>query len=318
MSFQIRPLPLYSVNAPLQPIQDISTEAAGVKVYLKREDLIHPQISGNKWRKLLYNLLQAAGEGKDTLLTFGGAYSNHIYAVAAAGNYYGFNTIGIIRGEAYEPLNNTLTFARHCGMTLHYVDRTTYRQKQEPSFIAYLQNQFGIFFSIPEGGSNALAVKGCAEIVQDIPIDVDYICCACGTGGTIAGLIASAPYTQVIGFSALKGGEFLYKDVEELLHAYSQIDNAAEKFYLHASNWQINLDYHFGGYAKINPDLIEFIQWFEQMHGVYIEQVYTGKMLYGLYDLLQKGYFEKGSTIVALHTGGLQGRSPLLGAIKPG
>ncbi|MDO1447098.1 pyridoxal-phosphate dependent enzyme [Rhodocytophaga aerolata] len=300
------------VYAPLQRLQDAVTEAAGIQVYIKREDLIHPQISGNKWRKLKYNLLQAAQEGKDTLLTFGGAYSNHIYAVAAAGKLYKFRTIGIIRGEEHQPLNATLSFARACGMHLHYLDRTTYQQKEHPEVLYSLQEQYGNFYLIPEGGSNALAVKGCMEIIQDIPLEVDYLCLPCGTGGTMAGLVAGAPDKKIIGFSALKGGEFLNQSVKELLQSYAIIDAAPNKTYLTASTWHIQTNYHFGGYAKVQPELLEFIRKFEQTHNIPLEQVYTGKMLYGVYDLLQEGYFPKGSTLVVLHTGGLQGRSAML------
>jgi 1-aminocyclopropane-1-carboxylate deaminase len=313
MAADLTSLPDTPVHAPLQRIQDTVTEAAGVCLYIKREDLIHPQISGNKWRKLKYNLLQAAQDGKATLLTFGGAYSNHIHAVAAAGKLYNFRTIGIIRGEEHQPLNTTLAFAKACGMHLHYADRTVYRSKDQPEFLSQLQKQYGNFYLLPEGGSNALAVKGCREIIQDIAITYDYLCLACGTGGTMAGLITAAPDKRIIGFSALKGGEFLYEEVNKLLHNYASIDSTPEKAYLTSANWHIQTEYHFGGYASIKPELTAFIRQFEQQHYILLEQVYTGKMLYGLYDLLQKGYFRRGSTIIALHTGGLQGRSPELG-----
>jgi 1-aminocyclopropane-1-carboxylate deaminase/D-cysteine desulfhydrase-like pyridoxal-dependent ACC family enzyme len=301
------------VYAPLQQIRDAITEAAGVSLYMKREDLIHPQISGNKWRKLKYNLLQATLEGKKTLITFGGAYSNHIYAVAAAGKIYNFSTVGIIRGEEHQPLNATLSFAQACGMRLHYIDRSTYKAKDQNVFLSWLQNLYGEFYLLPEGGSNALAVKGCREILQDIDIGFDYLCLACGTGSTLAGLIAGAPEKNVIGFSALKGGSFLYDEVVDLLQTYALIDNDPSKPYLSSLKWHIHTEYHFGGYAKVKPELVEFIRQFEQRQGIFLEQVYTGKMLYGVYDLLQKGYFRRESTIIALHTGGMQGRSGALG-----
>jgi 1-aminocyclopropane-1-carboxylate deaminase/D-cysteine desulfhydrase-like pyridoxal-dependent ACC family enzyme len=312
MSSAISSLLHAPVYTPLQLVQDAFTDAAEITLYIKREDLIHPQISGNKWRKLKYNLLQANRERKDTLLTFGGAYSNHIYAVAAAGKLYNFHTIGIIRGEEHSPLNATLSFAQACGMHLYYLDRTTYKQKDYAEVLYPLQEQFGKFYLIPEGGSNALAVKGCTEIVQEIPSEVNYLCLPCGTGGTMAGLIAGAPDKQIIGFSALKGGEFLNQSVKDLLNMYAGIDSSPSKIYLTASNWHIQVDYHFGGYAKVQPELLEFIRKFEQTHNIPLEQVYTGKMLYGVYDLLQKGYFPKGSTLVVLHTGGLQGRNAML------
>jgi 1-aminocyclopropane-1-carboxylate deaminase len=269
-------------------------------------------MSGNKWRKLRYNLLEASNQGKQTLLTFGGAYSNHIYAVAAAGKFSGFRTIGLIRGEEHLPLNPTLAFARETGMQLHYISREEYRRKQEPAFLRGLQEKFGDYYLIPEGGSNALAVKGCAEIIEDICIPYHYLCCPCGTGGTLAGLIAgtSTPSQTLFGFSALKEGKFLEEDVKHLLAAYQQLE--PENVLGHGASWLIQTDYHFGGYAKTTPALFEFIRWFERTHAIALEQVYTGKMMYGMYDLLKQGYFKPGSVIIAIHTGGLQGRTPLL------
>lgn len=298
----------FRLPTPLQPIQDTVTEAAGITLYMKREDLIHPQISGNKSRKLKYNLLEAKKRGKDTLLTFGGAYSNHIYAVAAAGKLFNFCTIGIIRGEETLPLNPTLTFATACGMQLHYINRSDYRLKDTTEFTTQLIEKFGNFYLIPEGGSNALAVKGCMEIVEEITVPFDYLCCACGTGGTMAGLIAALEGQQkAIGFSALKGGGFLYDEVKSLLKDYYSLHPSSWNVII-PNNWEINLDHHFGGYAKTTPELINFIQTFETAHAIPLEQVYTGKMLFGLYDLIKKGYFRRGETIVAIHTGGLQGR----------
>ncbi|WP_420806332.1 1-aminocyclopropane-1-carboxylate deaminase/D-cysteine desulfhydrase [Pontibacter korlensis] len=283
----------------MQKLEDSLLQEQSVTLWVKREDLLHPHISGNKWRKLKYNLQEAKQQGYDTLLTFGGAYSNHIAATAAAGREYGFNTIGIIRGEEHLPLNPTLSFATSCGMQLHYISREKYRLKNEPDFLEELQRQFGKVYLLPEGGTNLLAVKGCTEIVQDIPLEYDYICCAAGTGGTLAGIVASLEgEKQVLGFPALKGGEFLQQEVEELVIAYG-----GQSY----SNWQLITDYHFGGYAKIKPELIAFMEQFKQQHYIPLEPVYTGKMFYGLFDLIRKGYFKRGSTIVAVHTGGLQG-----------
>ncbi|WP_317175614.1 1-aminocyclopropane-1-carboxylate deaminase/D-cysteine desulfhydrase [Adhaeribacter swui] len=285
--------------APLQLISEPLLQEKQITLYLKREDLLHPHISGNKWRKLKYNLIEAKNHQKDTLLTFGGAYSNHIVAVAAAGQEYNFKTIGFIRGEAHEPLNSTLQFAQNCGMQLHYIDRTTYRQKQDPAFQGNLKKQYPNAYILPEGGTNLLAVKGCTEIVTDINIPFDYICCAAGTGGTLSGIIAGLNgYAQVIGIPALKGGEFLKTDVTALVKEYS-----GQEY----QNWQLQTDYHFGGYAKVKPELITFIQVFKENHHVQLEPVYTGKMLYGIYDLIRQDYFKAGCTITAIHTGGLQG-----------
>ncbi|GAB3823224.1 hypothetical protein GCM10028895_29830 [Pontibacter rugosus] len=202
------------MEAPLQKLEDDLLKEQGVALWVKREDLLHPHISGNKWRKLKYNLKAAKQQGHHTLLTFGGAYSNHIAATAAAGKAYGFRTIGIIRGEEHLPLNPTLAFATSCGMQLHYISREKYRLKDEPGFLKEVQQQYGKVYMLPEGGTNLLAVKGCTEIVDDITIDYSHICCAMGTGGTLAGIVAGlAGEKAILGFPALKGGDFLRQEV---------------------------------------------------------------------------------------------------------
>ncbi|PSR55047.1 1-aminocyclopropane-1-carboxylate deaminase [Adhaeribacter arboris] len=286
-------------SASLQLISEPLLQEKALTLYLKREDLLHPYISGNKWRKLKYNLAEAKNQGKDTLLTFGGAYSNHIAAVSATGQEFNFKTIGFIRGEPHVPLNSTLQFAQNCGMQLHYLDRTTYRQKQEPDFQEQLISKYPHAYLLPEGGTNVLAVKGCTEIIHDINIPVDYICCAAGTGGTLAGIIAGLQgKAQVLGFSALKGGKFLEADIAALVKEY----NGQEY-----DNWQLQTDYHFGGYAKVKPELIAFMQAFKENHHIPLETIYTGKMMYGIYDLIRQDFFKAGNTIIAIHTGGLQG-----------
>lgn len=281
----------------LQQIREPFLIEKGVSLYLKREDLIHLWISGNKWRKLKYNLQEAKNRGCKQLLTFGGAYSNHIYATAAAANKAGLESIGIIRGEETLPLNSTLQFAKDNGMKLRYINRSEYREKEGSGFISNLKKQFGEFYLIPEGGSNSLAVKGCMEIKTDINIAYDIICSPVGTGGTIAGLIASHDdKVRVMGFSALKGEGFLEEEVRKLTTDYAK-----------QSQWSIDYRYHFGGYAKIKPELIEFIHSFHNTHQVVLDPIYTGKMMYGLYDMISRDEFTKGTTIIALHTGGLQG-----------
>lgn len=267
----------------------------GNELFVKPDYLIHPTISGNKYRKLKYNLLEAQKLGKTSLLTFGGAYSNHIAAVAAAGKEFGFSTIGIIRGEELLDKiesNPTLKFARSCGMTFKFVSREAFREKTSVSFVQSLEQEFGDFYLIPEGGTNALAVKGCEEILNDADFEFDYVCCSVGTGGTISGLInSSQPHQKILGFPALKG-DFLR---EEIAKFASQ------------SNWELVNTYHFGGYAKINPELISFINAFKTKYGVPLDPIYTGKMLFGIFDMMKNGYFPKGSKILAIHTGGLQG-----------
>lgn len=289
------------MQAPLQQLQHPLIQEHELTLWVKREDLLHPHISGNKWRKLKYNLQEAKALGKETIATFGGAYSNHIAATAAAGAEFGFKTIGIIRGEAHLPLNPTLQFATEQGMELHYISRELYRHKNEPDFLAELTDKLNQPYLVPEGGTNQLAVKGCTEILDDIDVDYDVICCASGTGGTIAGLIAGlAGEKQVLGFPALKGGDFLKDEIAQLVYSYS-----GENY----SNWQLITEYHFGGYARVKPELLEFMHRFQEQHHIPLEPVYTGKMFFGLFDLISKGYFSKGFRIIAIHTGGLQGNA---------
>ena len=275
--------------------QILLPEEKGVTLYLKREDEIHPFVSGNKYRKLKYNLIEAENKGAKTLLTFGGAFSNHIAAVASAGNKFGFKTIGIIRGEELKDKvndNATLSFAKQCGMRFKFVSREAYREKTSEVFIHNLKAELGDFYLIPEGGTNHLAIKGCEEILNKEDSGFDYICVSVGTGGTISGLInCLKPSQQVFGFPALKG-DFLQQDIS--------------KFVTH-TNWELITNYHFGGYAKINTDLISFINEFKRTHGIPLDPIYTGKMMFGIFDLIDKGFFKKGSKILAIHTGGLQG-----------
>lgn len=264
-------------------------------LYLKPEYKIDVHISGNKYRKLKYNLAKAKQENSQTLLTFGGAFSNHIAAVAFAGKKLGFNTIGVIRGEELKDrtvLNSTLALAKDNGMRFMFVSREIYREKSQKNFIENLKAKYGDFYLIPEGGTNQLAVKGCEEILASDDLKFDYICCPVGTGGTISGLINSSfPNQKILGFPALKG-DFLKKDIS--------------KFAL-KNNWELITDYHFGGYAKINEDLISFINEFKKQHQIPLDPIYTGKMMFGIFDLINKDYFPEDAKILAIHTGGLQG-----------
>ncbi|WP_115462209.1 1-aminocyclopropane-1-carboxylate deaminase/D-cysteine desulfhydrase [Winogradskyella aurantiaca] len=267
----------------------------GIQLDIRREDLIHPHISGNKFRKLKYNLIEAREQGCKTLLTFGGAYSNHIAATAYAGKLYGVRTIGIIRGEELAARineNPTLKFAQSMGMHLDFVSRDVYRQKHQQEFLEGFKNKYEHLYILPEGGTNELAIKGCEEILTEVDKKYNFICSSVGTGGTLAGLIrASFSDQYVMGFSALKG-QGLKEDIS--------------KFANH-SNWDVNYDYHFGGYAKINDDLVSFINWFKTRYNIPLDPVYTGKMMYGIMNLIEAKYFPKGSKILAIHTGGLQG-----------
>ena len=284
---------------PLQIIREPLFAERGVEVWLKRDDLTHPHIQGNKWRKLRYNLVEAREEGHTTLLTFGGVYSNHIYATAAAGKQFGFKTIGIIRGEPTDTPTDTLQFAAENGMRILFMDRAHYRMKDDPDSIESLRVQLGRFYLIPEGGTNHLALPGCIEMVNEIKETYDYICLASGTGGTLAGVVAALyGRHKAIGFSALKGADTLTPLVTSLVQDYT-----GQTF----DNWHITFDYHQGGYARVTPELIDFIKAFKLKHLTQLEPVYTGKMMLGLYDMIAKGHFPRGSRIVAIHTGGLQG-----------
>ncbi len=266
-----------------------------IRLFIKREDTIHPLISGNKYRKLKYNLLEAKKKKAETLLTFGGAFSNHIVATACAGNEHGFNTIGVIRGEELIGRwkeNPTLALAHDFGMKFHFVSREAYRKKSHPEFLEKLQEGFGPFYHIPEGGTNTFAIKGCEEILADGDSDFDYICCCVGTGGTLSGIINTAlKHQQVLGFPALKG-DFLKEDI------YTFVTK---------DNWDLISDYHFGGYAKVTRALIDFINLFKLDTGIPLDPIYTGKMMFGIMDWVKKGKFKKGSRILAIHSGGLQG-----------
>lgn len=286
-------------TTPLVQIKEPLLEQRGVEVWLKREDLNHPLASGNKCRKLKYNLIEAKKQGHTKLLTFGGAYSNHIYAVAGVGKAEGFETIGVIRGEEHVELNPTLQFAKDQGMRFYYMDRSTYRKKESEEVIHLLKQLYGDVYLIPEGGTNELAIKGCTEIVPEISIDYDYLCCPMGTLGTLAGLIiGSTGKGTVLGFSIMKG-RFEMDKIYELLTPQQY----------EAGDFLFIWDYHMGGYAKTKPELFDFMVEFEKKHGILLEPVYTGKMMYGIWQMVRSGFFKPGSKVVAIHTGGLQGRA---------
>lgn len=280
----------------IQQVRFSEIEDKEVTVFIKREDELHPVVSGNKYRKLAYNLEEAKQQNKHTLLTFGGAYSNHLVATAAAGFDFGFSTIGIVRGEELEHLkfkNDTLQTALDYKMKLHFVSREAYRQKTSPFFIEKLHQKYGDFYRIPEGGTNQLAVKGCEKILTPNAIVFDVICLAVGTGGTISGIINTTKKQQkVIGFPALKGN-FLQQEIKKYTKPHK--------------NWSLNTDYNFGGYAKVSEELIAFINRFKKETSIPLDPIYTGKMMFGIVDMIKKGIFAKGSKILAIHTGGLQG-----------
>ncbi|ALF56066.1 1-aminocyclopropane-1-carboxylate deaminase [Nostoc piscinale CENA21] len=290
---------------PTQQIHSNIIESAGVEISVLRLDLMHPWVNGNKWYKLKYNLLEAKARNFTTLLTFGGAYSNHIFATAAAGKLFGLQTIGVIRGEETLPLNPTLSFALEQGMQLVYMNRTSYKQRNSPELQAELRERYGEVFIIPEGGCNLNGVLGCTEILQQAE-NFDIVCVACGTGTTFAGILLSLiPQQKGIAFPVLKNGEFLQQEIETLLQNYLAADLPVSNKSVCA--WELICNYHFGGYAKVNDELLKFSQQFQQIYGIPLDYVYTAKMFYGVMDLLQQGFFSKGDRILLIHTGGLQG-----------
>ncbi len=278
-----------------QPVKLPILKEKQVSLYIKREDLIHPLISGNKYRKLKYNLVEAKKQGFTTLLTFGGAFSNHIAATAYAGKIKGFQTIGVIRGEEIGRKwneNPTLKLAHEHGMRFKFIPREEYRTKKSHSLLVGLVKEFGAFYLLPEGGTNLLAVKGCEEILAVDDSRFDVICAPVGTGGTLAGIInASHPKQRILGFPSLKG-DFLKEDIRK---------------FARNSNWELQTDYHFGGYAKVSEELVLFLNDFKRETQIQLDPIYTGKMVFGIVDLIKRDYFKPNTDILAIHTGGVQG-----------
>lgn len=271
-----------------------------VRLFVKREDLLHPDISGNKYRKLKYNLEKAAQQNKEYLVTFGGAYSNHILATACAGKAYGFKTVGVIRGEELGhdiektlQQNPTLKKADQFGMEFLFVSRADYQQKNHPTFVSSLSKKYENSYVLPEGGTNPLAIKGCEEILSEKDKAFKHVCCAMGTGGTVTGIINSSVLTQnILIFPSLKGN-WMAEEIKQLKP--------------NKQNWEVVSGYHCGGYGKVSEELITFINAFKSHHNILLDPIYTGKMMFGLYDLIKRNHFKKGSTVLAIHTGGIQG-----------
>jgi 1-aminocyclopropane-1-carboxylate deaminase/D-cysteine desulfhydrase-like pyridoxal-dependent ACC family enzyme len=282
----------------LQRLNDPLIENKRIALWIRREDIIHKDISGNKWWKLSGTFAELSNSGeRPTVITFGGAYSNHLYATAAACEELGLSSVGIVRGEIHEPPNPTLAFCREKGMTLIPVTRSEYRDKK--SIKKRMEEKYGSSLFVPEGGTTISAVKACAGIVDNQMRAMDYVCLPVGTGGTFAGILGGMESRQqALGFSALKG-DFLNDVVKDLLdRSWKNKD---------LPDWDLCTDYHFGGYGKISEDLIGFIQQFYQRHGILLDPIYTGKMMYGIFDKIRLGHFSDGSSICAIHTGGLQG-----------
>ncbi|MFB7995170.1 1-aminocyclopropane-1-carboxylate deaminase/D-cysteine desulfhydrase [Streptomyces sp. NPDC056002] len=287
--------------SPVEPVADDRFHRHGVRLLLKRDDLIHPDLPGNKWRKLAPNLAAATAAGHGTLLTFGGAYSNHLRATAAAGRLLGLRTIGVVRGQelAGKPLNASLARCADDGMRLHFVDRTTYREKRNPATLARILREVAPRdgdppYVVPEGGSNAEAVRGCAELGQELRGAAGVVGVACGTGGTLAGLAAGLGEGQrALGIPVLRGG-FLGEEIRTLQEA---------AFGGPRGDWSLDERFHCGGYGRTTPDLLAFAEDFEQRHGLPVERLYVAKLLYALLTLTEEGAFAPGTRLTAVVTG---------------
>ncbi|UMY66947.1 MULTISPECIES: 1-aminocyclopropane-1-carboxylate deaminase/D-cysteine desulfhydrase [unclassified Flavobacterium] len=266
-----------------------------ITLAIRREDLIHPVVSGNKYRKLKYNLKDAISVCARLLVTFGGPHSNHIAATAFAAHEAGLSSLGLIRGEEWEAKlseSPTLQFARECGMEFRFLSRENYRMRNDPAFSDSLRQQWPHALVLPEGGTNELAVTGCSEILGTQDENYDIICCPVGTGGTIAGLSrAAAPHQKILGFPALKG-DFLKEDIRK---------------FANNDNWELVTGYEFGGYAQTDDRLVAFINAFYAETGIPLDPVYTGKMVFGVMKEIATGRFAAGTRILLIHTGGLQG-----------
>ncbi|MBK7128830.1 MAG: pyridoxal-phosphate dependent enzyme [Crocinitomicaceae bacterium] len=296
------PSPLQKIDSPVFVEQDIS-------VFVKRDDMIHAEVSGNKWRKLKYNIEKFKAGNYHALLTFGGAYSNHIAATAAFGNMAGVPTIGVIRGdELHAQSNDTLRAASENKMQFHFVTRQAYQKRYDANFHAQLKAIFGNVYIVPEGGANNAGAEGCSEIMHEIPFTPDYVYTAAGTGTTAAGLLVGSLNGCIINtVSALKGGEFLSHDIQRRIQSMSIEFPEAN---LRLKDLRLITDMHFGGYGKHNATLLANMKSFTDAHGIPLDQVYTGKMVSAFLRDLHDGFFKKNSRIVLLHTGGLQGAIP--------
>jgi 1-aminocyclopropane-1-carboxylate deaminase len=281
------------IFSPVHQINNALFDEKGLKVFLKRDDLIHPIISGNKWRKLKYLLQKAQAQNKTHLVTFGGAYSNHLLATAAVAARFGFKCTGIVRGE--EVQNDTLFLCRLHGMDLVFINRESYRDK--PQLFATNFGGDAQAFFIDEGGASPEAALGCSELIGELPENYDHIFCACGTGTTAAGLLnglaANQTDTHFHAVPVFKNGEFIAGEIS--------------KYTKQPASYQLHTSYHFGGYGKTTPALIAFVRNFTASTGILIEPVYTGKMLYALHDLAAKDHFKPGARILAIHSGGIWG-----------
>lgn len=299
------------LNDEFASLDSLDDAGLGVSLQVLRLDSFCPEMSGNKFFKLKYNILHAIEHGYHQLLSFGGAYSNHIHALAMAGKIAGLKTIGIIRGERTEPLNPTLKDAEEAGMTLYFVSREEYRRRNDQAYLDEISQKYGSSMLIPEGGSNLRGMQGCREIVDHIHhhigTEYDYVVLPCGTAATMAGIVAAVPEgKKVVGVSVLKAGDSLAREVSRFLADMGVDDKGL---------WQIEQAYHCGGYARLSRNLCDFVSDFERKHQIALDHVYTGKCFFGLFDLIGKKAIPEGARVVAIHTGGMQGERGMQAAL---
>jgi 1-aminocyclopropane-1-carboxylate deaminase len=273
-----------------------------LSVYLRRDDLASDHYPGNKFYKLFYNLQDVLATNHRTVLSFGGAYSNHIHALATMGQEYALSTIGVIRGHRPKVLSPTLRDAEACGMRLLFLDRQYYQEKDLTPLLPIIQKDYGDFYCLPEGGENMAGVRGCQAIGEAIAAHFtgDYtVCSAVGTGTTLAGIIAGLPQdTLCLGVSVLKGEDRLSASISTWLEVLG----------CEHENWQIINGFHHGGYAKTTPELLAFMAQLEADNDLLLEPVYSAKMLWAIEQLAMQGFWSEGAKIIAVHGGGIQGR----------
>lgn len=292
-----------NLNAPVEYVDTID----GVGLWIKREDKIHPDVSGNKWRKLKYYLEDFKKSGKSSILTFGGAFSNHLAATAAIGRILGIPTRAIVRGEEVES-NPTLDFCRRNKMEIEAISRKKYDIKDDPEFLEAMRINLPDVYIIPEGGKGAHGVMGCTEILDDVDKDFDHICCAAGTATTLTGLMASGYSSNFIGFPAVRANGFLEKAVNRQLFDFHQSFSTKEtEQKVVNGDLTVEEKYHFGGYGKMKPELVQFMNRFYAEYGIPLDPVYTSKMMFGILEMIRESHFAKGDKILAIHSGGLQG-----------
>ena len=285
-----------NIPSPITKLHSDFLSQKSIEVYVKRDDLIHDVISGNKWRKLKYHFIEAQKKKIQTILSFGGQYSNHLHALSYLSNISGFNSIGILRGNKNMQLNSTLSFCKSNNMLFHYINRYQYRfQKYSPEYLQQYKDLFGDYFLIPEGGNNILGVKGCLEILQEVDVDFDYVCCSVGTGCTASGIIQSLNKKQfLIGFCPF----------QKVFEQKKNIERLCNNNYV---NWKLVPDLSFKGFGKIDTNLTEFVQKFYINYNIKLDLIYMGKLFYYLFNYIRKDFFKKKTKILVLHSGGLQG-----------